>query len=95
MDGANGEDASFTWANLGGGLSPNGSGGWFAPEVYRRGRKTKAVDLFSLGSVAGEWVEFVGRSVGLVEGGRGEEGGFGATPGPPGEAKKPRERVRP
>ena len=28
---------------------PDGSGGWFAPEVYLKGRKTMAVDLFSAG----------------------------------------------
>jgi len=40
-------DSSFTW-NHGG---PNGLGGWFAPEVYQRQRKTMAVDVFSLGCV--------------------------------------------
>jgi len=41
------EDASFTWAHAG----PTGMGGWFAPEVYRKQRKTKAVDIFSAGCV--------------------------------------------
>ena len=40
------EDDSFTWET-----SPDGVGGWFAPEVYLHGRKTKAVDLFSTGCV--------------------------------------------
>merc|ERR1711871_481572 len=39
------EDDSFSWQHGG----PDGSGGWFAPEVYLKGRKTMAVDLFSAG----------------------------------------------
>jgi serine/threonine protein kinase len=40
------DDASFSWDAHSG---PTGGGGWFAPEVYRRQRKTRAVDLFGLG----------------------------------------------
>ena len=38
-------DDSFTWQHGG----PDGLGGWFAPEVYLRERKTIAVDMFSAG----------------------------------------------
>lgn len=41
------EDASFTWSHT----APTGMGGWFAPEVCRQQRKTKAVDIFSAGCV--------------------------------------------
>ena len=40
------DDASFSWEAHSG---PTGGGGWFAPEVYRKQRKTRAVDLFGLG----------------------------------------------
>lgn len=42
----NDDDASFSWEAHSG---PTGGGGWFAPEVYRKQRKTRAVDLFGLG----------------------------------------------
>jgi serine/threonine protein kinase len=40
------QDDSFTWET-----SPDGTGGWFAPEVYLNSRKTMAVDMFSAGCV--------------------------------------------
>lgn len=45
-DADNDDDASFSWEAHSG---PTGGGGWFAPEVYRKQRKTRAVDLFGLG----------------------------------------------
>jgi serine/threonine-protein kinase/endoribonuclease IRE1 len=43
-EGVNAPDQSFTMTT-----TPTGLGGWYAPEVQRRGKKTQKVDVFMLG----------------------------------------------